>query len=319
MSTTLVSEPTDDVSSAPLAPTCAVVLVCWNNKAYLEPCLRSLFESGMRHACEVVVVDNGSTDGSQELLRQSFPQVRIVQNAGNVGLGKASNQGIACTQAPYILLLNNDTIVNGASLDALIDFLERTPDAGGAGGTLLNGDGTFQAAYNRFPSLVEEFLIATRLGDLVRPEYPSIPGGDRVTAVDWIGSACLLLRRAALDTVGLLDESYFIYGDETDLEYRLARAGWKVYYVPGVTTIHFGGRSMDRWRRRKMVYRGKMLFARKHYGLVQQWLLRGLLGALTVAKVVVWGAAFVFPARRERARRELASNAEVLQLCLHLD
>ena len=85
--------------------------MCWNNKSYLEPCLRSLFESGMRHAFEVVVVDNGSTDGSQEMLRSRFPQVQIVENDRNLGLGRASNQGIEATRAPYVLLLNNDTLV----------------------------------------------------------------------------------------------------------------------------------------------------------------------------------------------------------------
>jgi N-acetylglucosaminyl-diphospho-decaprenol L-rhamnosyltransferase len=304
----------DDVS-----PMCAVVLVCWNNKKYLEPCLRSLFETGMSHPVEVVVVDNGSTDGSQAMLAAQFPQVRIVQNDHNVGLGKASNQGIECTTAPYILLLNNDTIVNGRSMDALIDFMIRTPEAGAAGGTLLNADGSFQAAFNDFPSIVEEFLIATRLGDFVRDEYPSRSGGSEVKAVDWIGSACLLVRRAALDQVGLLDEGYFIYGDETDLQYRLVKAGWRVYFVPNVTTIHFGGRSMDRWRRRKMVYRGKMLFFKKNYGVAYEMLLRGTLGALTAAKVVAWCVAWMLPSMQTRARQELRSNADVLQLCVRLE
>jgi GT2 family glycosyltransferase len=302
-----------------LSPVCAVVLVCWNNKKYLEPCLRSLLETGMSHQVEVVVVDNGSTDGSQEMLAEKFPQVKIVQNDHNVGLGKASNQGIECTTAPYILLLNNDTIVNGRSMDALIDFMVNTPDAGAAGGTLLNADGSFQAAFNDFPSIVEEFLIATRLGDLVRNEYPSRSGGGEVKAVDWIGSACLLVRRAALDHVGLLDETYFIYGDETDLQYRLVRAGWRVYYVPGVTTIHFGGRSMDRWRRRKMVYRGKMLFYKKNYGVAYELLLRATLAGLTVAKVVAWCVAWILPSMQSRAKQELRSNADVLQLCVRLE
>jgi N-acetylglucosaminyl-diphospho-decaprenol L-rhamnosyltransferase len=298
---------------------CAVVLVCWNNKAYLEPCLRSLFDARMRHACEVVVVDNGSTDGSQAMLRESFPSVHLVQNEGNVGLGKASNQGIECTTAPFVLLLNNDTIVDGPSLDALIDFMEATPDAGAVGGTLLNPDGSFQAGWNHFPSLTEEFLIASRLGEFIRQGYPTVPGGQTPRAVDWITSACLLVRRAALAEVGLLDESYFIYGDETDLQCRLARAGWKVYHVPAATTVHFGGRSMDRWRRRKMVYRGKMLFYRKQYGAARTAVLRAVLGLLTLGKLVVWSLAWPVPSSRERAAREMASNVDVLRLCLRLE
>jgi hypothetical protein len=300
-------------------PDCAVVLVCWNNKSYLEPCLRSLFDSTLRHAVEVVVVDNGSTDGSQEMLASRFPQVQLIQNDRNLGLGRASNQGIEATRAPYVLLLNNDTVVNGESLDRLIDWMAATPDAGAAGGTLLNGDGSFQAAYGKFPTLGEEFLIATRLGEMLWEGYPSHRTGDGARKVDWLSSACLLLRRTALAQVGLLDEQYFIYGDETDLQYRLIKGGWSVYYLPQATTIHFGGRSLDRWRRRRMVYRGKMLFFKKNYGPLRHYALRAMLGALTVAKVGAWALAWPVPALTERARRELRSNADVLRLCLRLE
>ena len=108
-------------------PDIAVVLVCWNNKEYLGPCLRSLYEAGLSHSFEVVVVDNGSSDGSQEMLSRDFPEVIIVQNRGNVGLGRASNQGIQATFGKYILLLNNDTIVNGPSLEKMADFLDENP------------------------------------------------------------------------------------------------------------------------------------------------------------------------------------------------
>jgi hypothetical protein len=253
------------------------------------------------------------------MLRERFPSVALVQNEGNVGLGRASNQGIACTTAPYVLLLNNDTLVNGPSLDALIDLMETTPDAGAAGGTLINGDGTFQAAWNRFPTLVEEFLVATRLGDHLWPGFPSHRAGTRIRTVHWLTSACLLLRRSALAEVGLLDEEYFIYGDETDLQYRLVEAGWNVYYVPEATTVHFGGRSLDRWRRRRMVYRGKMLFFRKNYGLTREYLLRAMLGGLTVLKVAAWSAVWPLPKMNDRARRELQSNMEVLRLCAKLE
>jgi len=295
-----------------------VVLVCWNNRAYLEPCLESLYGAGMRHGFETVVVDNGSTDGSQDMVRDRFPDVSIVQNDGNVGLARASNQGIEATRAPFVLLLNNDTLVDGSALDALVDLMEARPDAGAVGGTLLNEDGSIQAEYNNFSTLGEEFLIATRLGEFLWPGYPSHRQSHEARSVDWLSSACLLLRRSALDDVGLLDESYFIYGDEADLQFRLIARGWKVYYLPDAKTIHFGGCSMDRWRRRKMVYRGKMLFYRKNYGAMREALLRAMFGTLTIAKVGVWSVAWPLPSLRERAARELRSNADVLRLCLRL-
>ena len=294
----------------------SIVLVCWNNRTYLEPCLDSLYQAGLMHRFDVVVVDNGSTDGSQTMVQQRFPAVRIIQNDGNVGLSRASNQGIAATTGRYVLLLNNDTLVNAPSLDALVDFLAKTPEAGAVGGRLLNPDGTFQAGYAHFSSLLEEFLITTHLGEMVWPGYPAHFDQHETKRVGWLSSACLLVRRAAIDQVGLLDEEYFIYGDEADLQYRLHRAGWAVYYLPYATTIHYGGRSMDRWKRRKMVYRGKMLFYQKNYGTVRAGALRLMLGGISAAKLAGWSLAAAAPGWRERARKELRSNLDVIKLCL---
>lgn len=298
----------------------SIVLVCWNNKDYLEPCLRSLYEGNLHSRFDVVVVDNGSTDGSQEMLRSQYPEIGIVQNDHNVGLAKACNQGTQATQGRYVLLLNNDTLVNGPSLDAMVKFMDETADASAVGGRLLNPDGSFQAGYANFSSLREEFLIATRIGERLRDGYPSHLDVvvEEPMPVGWLSSACLLLRRAALDEVGLLDEGYFIYGDEADLQYRLQQAGWKVYYLPSVFTIHYGGRSMNRWGRRKMVYRGKMLFYKKNYGPFRSGALRIMLAGLSMVKMVGWAVAYVFPTKRERAQKELQSNLDIVKLCGNL-
>jgi GT2 family glycosyltransferase len=312
------------VSSPPLTSTSqneldlSIILVCWNNKAYLEPCLRSLYEGKLHSRFDIVVVDNGSTDGSQDMLRELFPEVKIVQNEHNLGLGKASNQGISATHGRYILLLNNDTLVNGPSLDAMVEYLDRNASAGAVGGKLLNPDGTIQSCYNNFPTLHEEFLIATRLGERLWPGYPANIDDAQVRSVDWMGSACLMLRRAALDKVGLLDEDYFIYGDEADLQYRLKKAGWQMIYLPHATTIHFGGRSMTRWSRRKMVYRGHLLFFHKNYGPLRTVILRLLLAGLSLVKISVWSVAYMLPGQRERGQKELHSNLDVVKLCWRL-
>jgi GT2 family glycosyltransferase len=314
----LLAKPTHATSGQSSVPDMSIVLVCWNNREYLGPCLESLYAAGLRRSYETVVVDNGSTDGSRSMLRERYPEIRVIQNDRNVGLGRASNQGIEATRGRHVLLLNNDTLVNGPSLDALVDFLDAHPEAGAVGGRLLNPDGSFQAGPADFSSLREEFLIATRLGELLWEGYPSHTDDGHVRPVGWLSSACLLLRRAALEKVGLLDEEYFIYGDETDLQYRLQQAGWPVYYLPCAQTIHYGGRSMDRWRRRKMVYRGKMLFYRKHYGPVRTGMLRLMFGGLSLAKMAIWGTAFAFPGQRGRALKELRSNMDVIKLCWRL-
>jgi GT2 family glycosyltransferase len=296
----------------------SVVIVTRSNRRYLEPCLASLIGPPLRHAYDVVVVDNGSTDGTQDWLRKTYPGVTLIDNGANVGLSHACNQGIVASSGRYVLLLNDDTLVTATALDGMVDFLDRTPEAGAVGGRLMNEDGTVQACYNSFSTLGEEALIATRLGEALWPGYPSTMDATTAQRVDWICSACLMLRRAALDEVGLLDEEYFIYGDEVDLQYRLKRAGWGVYFIPGADILHYGGRSLDRWKRRRMVYRGKMLFYRKHYGALRALGLRLLFATLSLAKLAWWAIQVVLPSRRERAARELTSNLEVVRLCARL-
>jgi hypothetical protein len=296
----------------------SIVLVCWNNKAYLDPCLKSLYDGGLKSSFDVVVVDNGSTDGSQQMLAEKYPQVMVIQNAGNMGLGKASNQGIEATNGRHVLLLNNDTIVNGPSLDVLVEYLDAHPNAGAAGGKLLNPDGSFQSGFAPFSTLLEEFLIVTRIGEMLWAGYPSHGDSNEVRETGWMSSACLLVRRAALDQIGLLDEGYFIYGDEADLQYRLKKAGWKVVFLPNSSIIHFGGRSMDRWKRRKMVYRGKMMFYKKNYGVASTFLLRLLFFFMSLLKLLAWAVGFLIPSKNDQARKELRSNLDVMALCLKL-
>lgn len=316
MTLSKTQSPQNDAGSRP-QPDMSIVLVNWNNLDYLKPCLESLVDSRLACTYDVVIVDQGSTDGSLEMVRRDYPEIRIIENNENVGLARACNQGIEATTGRHILLLNNDTLVNN-SLDELVQFLDDNPKAGAAGGRLLNPDGSFQAGYAGFSSLKEEFLIATHLGELFKDGYPSHQDHSQVRPVGWISSACLLLRRTALDEVGLLAEDFFIYGDEADLQYRLNRSGWPVYYLPHVETIHYGGKSMNRWKRRRMVYRGKMLFYRKNYGPLKTGLLRLLFGSLSVFKMVPWTIAYAFASQRERAKKELHSNIEVVSLCLNL-
>lgn len=316
---TSTETPEAHAKSVPQLTEVSIVLVCWNNKDYLDPCLQSLYGGNVNHSFDVVAVDNGSTDGSQAMLQEKYPQILIIQNDKNVGLSKASNQGIEATKGKYVLLLNNDTLINRMTIDPLVDFLDDHPEAGAVGGRLFNPDGSFQGGYADFSTLLEEFLIATHIGELIWPGYPSHGNTDQVKPGGWLSSACLLVRREALNQVGFLDEEYFIYGDEADLQYRLKKGGWKVYYLPSSTIIHYGGRSMNRWRRRKMVYRGKMLFYKKNYGIFKTGLLRVMLFVLSLLKLIIWAVISIIPQKREAAKREVNSNSEVIKLCFNLE
>jgi GT2 family glycosyltransferase len=208
--------------------------------------------------------------------------------------------------------------VNGPALDVLVEYLDAHPEAGATAGKLLNPDGSFQSGFAPFSSLLEEFLIVTHIGELLWPGYPSHGDSNEIKETGWMSSACLLVRRAALDQIGLLDESYFIYGDEADLQYRLNKAGWKVVFLPNSSIIHFGGRSMDRWKRRKMVYRGKMMFYKKNYGFLSTFLLRTMFFLMSLLKLLVWCAGYFIPSRNNQAKKELRSNLDVMGLCLNL-
>ncbi|MCL4396524.1 MAG: glycosyltransferase, partial [Chloroflexi bacterium] len=167
-----------------------------------------------------------------------------------------------------------------------------------------------------FPTLAQVALITTKLSGLIRPSYPSHPPVQAVREVDWLSTAYMLFRRDALDQVGCVDEEFFIYSDESDLQYRLKKAGWKIYYLPEVKTIHFGGKSLTPWRRRRLVYRGYLLFFKKHYGRLQTVALRGLFAAASFVKLVAWSLLFIQPKMRERAVHELKSNGDIFVMTL---
>ena len=296
-------------------PRLSIVIVSWNTLSYLDPCLDSIFGLSLKIPFEILVVDNGSTDGTQARLRTVWPEVRLIQNVDNVGFARGTNQGVQESQGEYVLLLNPDTLVNAACLRALVEFLDANPKAAAAGGKLLNADGSFQGSYSNFSTLGQEALIVTGLGARLWRGYPSHHQPGATTKADWITGACLLVRRDLYLEFGGLDEDFVMYSEEVDLQYRLKRAGWEIYYLPHVTTLHYGGGSQGRVRRRRMVYRGKLMFYCKNYGVARQLALRGLFGVAAALKLGVWAGGWVFRSLRSRAKAEIRSNLEVLELC----
>lgn len=292
----------------------SIGIVTCNGKSVLADCLESIYRAGIASSFEVIVVDNASIDGTSEWLSKSFPTVRLIQNRDNLGIAVGNNQCLKAAQGRYVLLLNNDTIVLPGMLDKLVGFADSHPDAGAVGGKLVNPDGSFQASFSNFPSLWSELIHATRLWTFYDKHYPSRGETDAAQEVDWICSACLLLRWSAVEQVGGVDEMYVMYSDETDLQYRLHRSGWKVYYLPDVKTIHLGGQSASHWRRRRLIYRGKLLFFIKHYGLMKTIILRIIFTLASIIKMGVWGLAWLIPSLREHSNNELNSNREIL-LC----
>jgi GT2 family glycosyltransferase len=268
----------------------SILIVNWNTRELLRDCLNSIYETVEGLAFDVIVVDNNSGDGSQEMVRQQFPQVQLIENAANVGFARANNQAIAASRGRYVLLLNSDTIVQPGALRAMLTYADGYPDVGVVGAHLLNADGSFQASHTRFPTLRREFLILSGLGRLLFGRwYPShSPEQSRAVAdADYVEGACMLARREAVDQVGGLDEGYFMYAEEVDWCFSMRRAGWRVVYLPQARIVHLGGASSkSNTRREAVLYRSRVRFFRKHYGPVHATLLKGLIYTLTAVKMV---------------------------------
>jgi N-acetylglucosaminyl-diphospho-decaprenol L-rhamnosyltransferase len=269
----------------------SIIVVNWNTRGLLADCLNSIKQTAGDLGIEIIVVDNASTDGSQEMVRQSFPQVRLIKNIENVGFARANNQAIEASQGRYVLLFNSDALAQPGALRAMVAYADGYPDIGIVGAQLLNGDGSFQASYTRFPTLWREFLILSGLGRLLfGPWYPS-HGPDQsraVTDADYVEGACMLARREAVEQVGGLDEGYFMYAEEVDWCFGMRRAGWRVVYLPQARIIHLGGGSSSKGsaRREAMLYRGRVRFFRKNYGDCQAAVLKGMMYILTAIKSV---------------------------------
>jgi len=302
-----------------VVPEVSIVLVNYNQREYTAQCLDSIRAAEIDLAYEVVVVDNASQGDDADWLGQRYPAVKVVRSAENRYIAGGNNTGIHAGAGRYVLLLNNDTLLTKGSVDLASQFLNEHPEAAGVGGNLLNPDGSFQSGYVDFPTLWSEFLFVTRLGLLLDPLFPSHPPALDCREVDWMSTAFMLFRREALEQVGLVDEEYLIYSDETDLQYRLRQKGWRNYYLPALSTVHFGGKSLTPWKRRRLLHRGKLLFFRKHYGPLRTAILRTLFGAASLGKSAVWALVSLVPSRRGRARLEMRSQLDVLSVCVRLE
>ena len=253
-----------------------IIIVNWNTKEYLLPCLRSIIEEGQRMGWEVIVVDNGSRDGSREEVKRVFPSAHLIGNEKNFGFAKAANQGLQKASGRYALLLNPDTQVRNGAIERLVSFMDAHSDVGVAGAQLLNADGSKQNSIANFPSLGTELLNKSLLRWLFPKKFP---GKERNYSepieVDSVIGACMMVRRDTLDQVGLLDEDYFLFLEETDWCYRMKKEGWKNYHVPQAEIYHFQGKSAETVKKRARVefYRSRYHFFKKNRGNLQWFFL----------------------------------------------
>jgi GT2 family glycosyltransferase len=227
----------------------SVVIVAWNAKKYVELCLQSLVDAPPRRSMEVFVVDNASADGTLEMIETHFSWVKLIKSPENLGFSRGNNVAIRQTAGRYVALVNPDVIVLPDCLDALADFLDKNPKVGNVGPRVFNPDMTQQSTCRRFPTLWNNFCSASRLEGIFKGsrffagEHMFYFPHDRTLSVDVIVGCFSMIRREALDQVGLLDEGLFMYGDDVDWCRRARNAGWDVVFYPSARAIHDRGKT----------------------------------------------------------------------------
>jgi GT2 family glycosyltransferase len=242
----------------------SVVIVSYNVRDYLENCLQSVSRALEGIEGEVFVVDNHSDDDSVETVRAQYPWVRLIENQENMGFSRANNIAIRESRGEYVLLLNPDTIVEEATLREVLRFMEEHPKAGGAGVMMHNADGSLAPESRR--ALPTPWVSCLKMLGFTKRYYMSHLPWDQPSRIEVISGAFCFLRKKALDEVGLLDEDFFMYGEDIDLSYRLIKGGWENWYLPYPIT-HFKGKSTQKsdYRYVHIFYKAMLIFFRKHY------------------------------------------------------
>lgn len=301
----------------------SIIIVSWNTCDLLAQCLESVSHD-IRALCplrvETLVVDNASTDGSAQMVREQFPWVQLIENQTNVGFAPANNQAIRRSRGRYVLLLNPDTDVKPGALVALVRFLDGHLGAGAAGARLLNPDSTLQISCYPAPTLSREFWYLFHLDVLLPYATYRMASWDLETprAVDVLQGACLIIRREVLDQVGLLDENYFIYSEEVDLCYRMEQAGWRLYWVPQAQVVHYGGQSTHQAAAEMFLrlYQGKLLYFRKHHGRLAGQVYKLILVVAALTRLLI--SPLVWLESQPQRQRHLALARHYRRLLLTL-
>ena len=288
----------------------SVIIVNYKVKHYLEQCLRSVAEASRGIAVEVIVVDNASGDGSVEYLSERFPDVTIIASEENLGFARANNLAIRNSHGQYVLLLNPDTIVAEDTFRDFISFMDSTPDAGGCGAYMLHTDGSFAPESRRgLPTPFVAFCKMSGLASLFPKSrtfgryYMRYLNENEVNRIEIMSGAFMFLRRDALDKAGLLDEDFFMYGEDIDLSYRILKAGYNNYFLPS-RILHYKGESTVKssYRYVHTFYRAMELFFNKHYAHYS------ILLSLPI-KLAIWGRAMLaYAGNQFKHRNELTQH-----------
>lgn len=256
----------------------SIIIVNWNTRDLLEDCLRSIREHLRTPSPEVIVVDNGSADGSAAMVESRFPEVRLLASPTNLGFARANNLGLREASGDFLLLLNPDTRLVEGAIEGLLGTMIADPSIGIVGPQLIHADGSKQNSVSNDPSLLTELTYKRLLRMFCPRKYPGKEHGlTRPLQVEGVIGACIVVRRKAFLEVGPMDEDYFLFLEESDWCRRMRQGGWKVVHVPRFTVVHLQGKSVGKvpTEARVEFWKSRYLFFRKHYGPGVEAMLKG--------------------------------------------
>lgn len=259
----------------------SIIIVNYNTCKLTCDAIQSILRSDTSYSYEIIVVDNHSSDDSMEIIPRSFPEVTLIGNTENVGFARANNQAIRISCGRYILLLNSDTVIQEDTLQVMVSFMDQHPEVGASGCKVVLPDGRLDKACRRgFPTPAASFYYLSGLSRLFpksalfnQYQLTHLDPDDSYP-VDCLVGAFMIVRRETIEQVGLLDEDFFMYGEDVDWCYRMKQAGWGIYYYPQTSIIHYKGASSRR-KPLKIIYefhRAMYLFHKKHYQQKYSWL-----------------------------------------------
>lgn len=289
----------------------SIIIVNYNTCRLTLDCLRSVYDSKTDYQFEVLVVDNASADDSVEVISREFPQVTLITNIENTGFAKANNQAIAVSSGRYVLLLNSDTILQPDTLQTMVSLMDRRSDLGASGCKIILPDGSLDKACKRgFPTPSASFYYTFGFSRLFpnNPRFNQYQLGyldpNETYPIDCLVGAFMLVRRETIDEVGMLDETFFMYGEDIDWCYRIKQAGWGIQYEPATYIVHYKGASSRR-KPLKIIYefhRAMWVFHRKHYRKQYSWLTNAAVFSGITIKFLLSLAANKFKPKRPAVR-----------------
>ena len=305
----------------------SIIILSWNTKAMLGQCIESVYTNTQNIIYEIIVVDNASSDGSPETVEKEYPQVRLTKNKENLGFARANNIGIQQSTGRYVCLINSDIIVMKDCIRNLVTFMDEHFDVGMVGPRILNPDRTLQVSCRHSPSIWNNLCQALGLNYLFpKSTFFSEPfmkywAHDEIRKVDVLSGCFWMVRRAALDAVGLLDEDFFIYGEDIDWCRRFHQAGWDVVFYPGAKALHTGGASSANAPIKYYLEMQKadLKYWRKYHGRIGAASYMMIILLRHVTRVIARVFQYVFyPSRRETIRFKLRRSTACIRWVLHI-